>query len=325
MSDLAGYAPLDIERDTLAAEARFGLVGTRVEASWGSAFARHPPTRAGEIATVMLHGASGSATGWTPLLETARRHGCPILEPVLIDLPGWGDGHLTASATGVTADQISDLVRAVIDQLGYRKCRLVGHSMGGLIALHLASVAPELVTRVGVVSPTSFAIIRSVEHPVREFRSVPAFTMLWRVMAALRVLGGTGRALVRGAGALGLMRVVFAPLFAHGFRMPASVVLATVDGIDPHAFLTAAEVVRGYDARALWSKISCPVDAVAGDRDVFVGADDLAELQRTIPQALVTVVPECGHFGLVEWPLRVLTGLGFTCAAIEHRPHGHDT
>ena len=317
MPDHGSYAPIGIERDTGRAESHFGLVGSRVTAPWGSAYARHLPIRRGDVATVFLHGASGSWTGWTPLLEAAGRQNIPLPEPVLIDLPGWGDGVLRASVLRLTIHDICTLVGAVLDRLGYTRWHLVGHSMGGLIALHLAATSPERVVAVGVVSGTSFSVIQSVEHPLRQFWSVPAFTMLWRVMGVLRSLGAVGRSMLRAATALGIMRVVFAPLFRHGFRVPRSVVLATVDGIDPHAFLAAAEVVRGYDAATLWTNITCPVNALSGDRDVFVGAHDLEELAQTVRHAVISVIAECGHFALIEWPHHTLVALGFTSVTEE--------
>ncbi len=316
------YAPLDIIRDTVTAEDRFDLIGTRIEHDWGSAYARHRRLQRSDTATVFLHGASGCWTGFTPLLETAELAGIDILDPVLIDLPGWGDGKLSPStnaagspasgiANAVSIDKIADLVLSTLDALGFARARVVGHSMGGLIALHLAATAPERITAVDLISPTSFAIIDSVDHPIRRFLVVPAFTMLWKVMAVLRALGGAGRMLVNTATRVGLMRVIFAPLFRHGERMRESVILATVDGIDPRAFLMAADVVRSYDAVTLWSRIRCPVSVVAGDHDVFVGENDLAQLQRTLPRARITTIAECGHFALVEWPGRTLASLGF--------------
>lgn len=311
MSAQRGYAPLDIIRDSELAEARFDLVGTRVEVGWGSAYARHRHIRESDVATVFLHGASGCWTGFTPLLQTARDEGIRIPDPVLIDLPGWGDGVLAEATVGITIDQIVSLVLTVLDTLGYARAQVVGHSMGGLIALHLAATEPARVTSVGIVSATSFAIIESVEHPFRAITLVPAFSMLWKVMGALGALRSAGVALLAAATRIGLMRVIFGPLFRHGRRVPDSVILATVDGIDPRAFLTAAEVVRGYGATEIWSRIRCPVRAIAGDHDVFVGDDDLATLQRVVPQARITIIGECGHFALVEWPDRTLSGLGF--------------
>lgn len=305
-----GYAPLRLETEAAA----LGLSTSTVRSEFGSCVARHPPIRTSTRATIFLHGAAGSWTTWTPLLQTAAAHGIDLGDTVLLDLPGWGDAQLseyTVQDSERTMLAIGSLVKDTAEHLGYTEWDLVGHSLGGFVALHMATLWPECVLSVGMVSGTTFAVIRSVEHPFTRFGELPGFTMLWRLMQLLAILGPAGRSFVRGVGAIGLLRPVTFPLFRHWMRVPPSQGAALAEDLRPRSFATAARAVRGYDADARWSTIQCPVRATKGDRDVFVTDEDHAHLGRLLPDSIRSVILDCGHFGAVERPAEVLVALGY--------------
>ncbi|MFT2706340.1 alpha/beta fold hydrolase [Clavibacter zhangzhiyongii] len=303
---LPGYSPLELEPDPRAS----GLVPGTTATPLGPVRHHHVGRRGSDTATVLLHGAAGSWTTWTPLIRTAREAGVPFTDVVAIDLPGWGGSPLDATDAEATVGAIADAVRAVVDGLGYARWRLVGHSMGGFIALHLAAGDPARAVSVELVSPTTYSVIRSVAHPVEEFRLIPGFTMMLGVMRTLRRLGRPGTALIRGVGRIRLLRAVALPLFAHGWRVRRSIVDAIATEARPRAFSLAAEVTRGYDADGLWARIACPVVAVRGDDDVFVSRDDLDLLARTVPTLRSAVIRDAGHFAHVERPAETLRALG---------------
>lgn len=301
------YSPHELITDA----ADLGLVSTTVASPLGTCVARHVARRTSTRATVFLHGAAGSWTTWTPLLQTAAGLGVDLGDVVLLDLPGWGDASLSSDRADQTVIAVCSLVKDIAEELGYTEWDLVGHSLGGFIALHMASIWPQCVLSVGIVSGTTFSTIRSVEHPVRNFAELPGFTMLWRVMQFLAAMGPAGPAVVRGFNAIGLLRPATFPLFRHWTKVPRSQVLALAQEVRPRSFASAAEVTRGYDAEGMWAAIECPVRAMRGDRDVFVTQSDLDELGRLLPSSVRTVVADCGHFGAVERPADVLVALGY--------------
>lgn len=299
----SAYAPHPLVDDPSA----FGLVSTRVENGLGSTVVRHRPVRDSTRATVLLHGAAGSWTTWTPVLLAARDAGTLLHEPVLFDLPGWGEGELTGTAQ--TIEAVCSLVEESLLQLGYTEWDLVGHSLGGFVALHLAALRPESVRSVVMVSGTTWSVIESVEHPVARFSALPGFVALWQVMRALTALGPAGAAFVRGLDRAHLLRAAVFPLFRHPFRVPGSVIDALAREVRPRSFTAAAAIAGGYPADALWAGIRCPVTALKGDRDVFVRDDDLARLSALLPHARTAVIADCGHFANVERPEAVLEHL----------------
>jgi pimeloyl-ACP methyl ester carboxylesterase len=304
---LEAYAPFELVSDA----ASLGLTVTTVSSPLGTCVARHPARRTSTRATLFLHGAAGSWTTWTALLQAADADRIDLGDIVIFDLPGWGDAQLAVGTVDDPVLAICSLVKDMAEELGYTEWDLVGHSLGGFIALHMASIWPQAVLSVGMVSGTTFSIIHSVEHPVRRFRELPGFTMLWRVMQFLDALGPAGPALVRGIGAIGLLRPATFPLFRHWRSIPRSQGRALAVEIRPRSFVTAASVTQGYDADTRWATIDCPVRAAMGDRDVFVTQEDLDHLGRLLPSSVRTVIPDCGHFGAVERPRAVLKALGF--------------
>ncbi|CAD5996454.1 alpha/beta fold hydrolase [Agreia sp. COWG] len=301
------YAP----RGLVADDRELGLTTSRVDTELGSVAVRHSPHRTSSIATLLLHGAAGSWTTWTPMLATAVAEGHPLGDIVAIDLPGWGDSPGPDIRSRLTLDALADTVWQVVrGALGYERVDVVGHSLGGFIALHLAATRPDCVTAVRLVSSTSFAILESIEHPLRRFGEVPAFTMLLGVFRVLRTFGDRASGPVLLARRLGLLRVLMSPLFRHPARMPQSVIDALADEVRPDTFVRAAEETRGYATSRLWPTVRCPVWAVRGADDVFVPASDLADLIVVIPGIVLTEVPDCGHFAHIERPVGTLAALG---------------
>jgi pimeloyl-ACP methyl ester carboxylesterase len=308
------YAPYGLILDP----ARLGLERIDVTGSSdgsggsiGTAVAHYRRTARSPRATIFLHGAAGSWTTWTPLLQAADAAGVPINNPVLLDLPGWGDATLTADADSLTLEAVCAIVKQCAEELGYTEWDIVGHSMGGFIALHMASLWRESVLSVGIVSGTGRSIIRSVEHPLRHFGELPAFTLLWRAMVALAPAGEMASRILAGLRRIGMLRLAVSPLFRHTRRIDTSVINALGAELKPRPFALAATLVRGYNPQSRWGRIHCSVRALNGDRDVFSTADDLAELGAAIDGSVLTVIDDCGHFAAVERPHEVLVALGY--------------
>ncbi len=98
-------------------------------------------------AVVFLPGLGGAASeGYVGL----ARH--PLLAPhgaLLVDLMGFGYADRPESF-GYTMEEHADSVAALLDHLGLRGCHVMGHSMGGSVAILLAARRPELVAALAV-------------------------------------------------------------------------------------------------------------------------------------------------------------------------------
>ncbi|WP_374945329.1 alpha/beta fold hydrolase [Agreia sp.] len=301
------YAPYGLDDDPASS----GLVPMTIDTELGPVRVHRTSTRTGPIATLLLHGAAGSWTTWTPLIESARAAGEPLADVVAIDLPGWGASPGPAIRSRLTLDALADVVWQIVHtHLGYERADITGHSLGAFIALHLAATRPQQVVAVRLVSATTFSVLASVEHPVRSFSAIPGFTLLLAVFRLLRMGGDRGIRAVRAVRLAGLLRLAVSPLFRHPLRMPRSVVDALADEVRPDSFVRAAEATRGYGPLQRWAGIHCDVWAIRGDADSFVPSADLTGLLRVIPRATLAEIGDCGHFAHIERPRESLEALG---------------
>lgn len=260
----------------------------------------------GGVATILLHGAAGSWTTWTPLLRTAARSGAPLADVIALDLPGWGES--TASTSHVDVAQLGDTVREVAQALGYRRWILVGHSLGGYLALDIAARLPTSTAAVLMISPSGAAVVDAIRRPLRGGAALPGFAGMLLIMRLLAALGPAARRLTRAIHAGGLLRALSAPLFADAGHIHHTVIDALAHEVRPRSFVDAARAAARYDESA-WRAIACPVRAVYGERDVFAAPSDRTEFARLIPDFEAVTLAGAGHFAAVERPASVLATL----------------
>src|SRR3981081_4636293 len=96
-------------------------------------------------AIVLLHGAGFDHTTWALHSRWFAHHGFGVLAP---DLPGHGR---SGGAPLPTIAGMADWIAALLDTAGAPKARLVGHSMGSLIALETAARHPAKVAGLSLI------------------------------------------------------------------------------------------------------------------------------------------------------------------------------
>ena len=109
---------------------------------------RHTPVGPGAEPAVYVHGLGGSSTNWTDVMHLLS----PRLAGTAVDLPGFG---LSPPPYGDRYG-IDDHVGAVVAYLrasGGHPVHLVGHSLGGTVALRLAAENPRLVRTLTLLAP----------------------------------------------------------------------------------------------------------------------------------------------------------------------------
>lgn len=95
---------------------------------------------------VLLHGFLQSLDVWSSYVLTYMHR----LRVLTIDLPG--HGHSSLPAGGVTVETMAKQVKAVLDHAGVDQCVMVGHSMGGYVALAFADLYPYSLRGLGLVA-----------------------------------------------------------------------------------------------------------------------------------------------------------------------------
>lgn len=214
---------------------------------------------------VLLHGAStDAATQFADLLPVARQ-GFRVHAP---DARGHG-GTRWDVRDGFATDDLAADVLAFADALGLATFHLLGYSMGGMTALHVAVRAPERLRSLVVVSATPerqprLAVVRALLDPAAIERSDPR----WAAALAKR------HDPIQGDGAWRRL-------------LPA-----IVADVEDQRLLTPAEL------RA----VAVPTLVVVGDRDPFAPVEQAHALSRQVRDGRLLVLPGVGHEALAEAP-----------------------
>ena len=111
----------------------------------------HYATAGNGAPLLILHGLFGSSKNWQSFM---RRFG-QNFEVFSVDLRNHGQSfHSEIMSYAVMADDVARL----IEQLGLHECRILGHSMGGKVAMTLAIQRPELLSRMIVadIAPVAY-------------------------------------------------------------------------------------------------------------------------------------------------------------------------
>lgn len=99
----------------------------------------------GELpAHVYLAGLGGS--GWPTYMNTIRQPGLSHVRSIIVDVLGSGFSDRPESFD-YSLESHADTIAALLDHLGLTGCAVIGHSMGGSVAITLATSRPDLVSR----------------------------------------------------------------------------------------------------------------------------------------------------------------------------------
>lgn len=250
------------------AEVTAGGIRFHVQRLPAHPLAESPDQPAASRTVVFVHGLGidNMSSFYYTLANPAARAGADV---ILYDLRGHGNSERPPTGYSVESS-VRDLT-ALLDALGVdQPVHLVGNSFGGTIALAMAMTHPELVASVMLIEPLiEAAIIGEEEWEAKMAR------MLAEGMRLRTVLGGRaqyGRKL-------------------HRFYASID---ALVNGTTLTTDLRGQRPFRGADLQS----VSCPVMAVYGDNSDII--DQGYRLKQLLPNCELTVVPDCGHFLIVE-------------------------
>ena len=247
--------------------------------------------RAGEDGppVVLIHGLGASAEIWSPNIG-ALAAGHRVFVP---DLPGFGRTAVPAGMDFSPA-AYSRFVRDFMTALGIGRAALVGHSLGGGVALRVILDEPGRVDR--LVLASSAGLGPDVSLPLR-IASLPFFDRLF-VKPPLPVFTRFLHRLVYDPAAIS---PEFARLYYDMFFQPGAVRAFT-------GILRAVVTIRGARPGILeplrkgLGTIAAPVLILWGRRDRILPVGQAIEAAGRIPGARLHIFERCGHMPNVEHP-----------------------
>ena len=238
--------------------------------SAGLHYFSHNPENNKSIPIILIHGAGQNHLSWPPGIRRM-----PDERVLAVDLPGHG------KSKGLGRNSIpayAESMASFLDELGMKKVVVVGHSMGGGIALQFALDHPDKVSGLGLVAagprlPVSKALIEELSLPAT------------RSQAHKHIIEWS-------YGSLAGEEIKELALRNLGETRPP-VLSGDLDACD--AFNVVDRLVE----------INVPTLVVCGSEDKMTPLHFSMKLSADIPGAAMQIIESAGHMVMVEQPARV--------------------
>ncbi|MDP4098084.1 alpha/beta fold hydrolase [Paenibacillus sp. P96] len=230
----------------------------------------------GDKVIVLLHGFCGSSSYWDDVI--------PLLSPhyrcIVPDLRGHGQSDAPKGAYSM--EDMADDVLKLLEELGIPKVVLLGHSMGGYIALSAVQRHPERFS--------AFGLIHSTAHADTE----EAKEKRLKAVSTIETAGIT-------AFVDGLVPGLFAPQHLDSMADKVNKTRGIGYTTPPQGAAGAALAMRGRpDRRDVLTAAPLPVLLVAGENDQVI------PIERTFtadqPNIQRSIISGAGHMSMMEAP-----------------------
>jgi pimeloyl-ACP methyl ester carboxylesterase len=223
---------------------------------------------------LLIQGVGVHGAGWRPQVAAlAPRYSC-------LSFDNRGMGMSQPVGGPITVEQMAEDARALLDAEGWSAAHVIGHSLGGLVALHLALTFRERVRSLALLC--TFAGGRDAAPPTPR--------MVW---TGLRTRIGTRRmrrraflelVLPPGATAGDELAAQLAPLFGHDLADQPPVVGAQLSAL------------RAYDATSRLGELAgLPTLVVSAAHDPIAPPQSGRKLAAGIPGACLVELAEASH------------------------------
>lgn len=252
-------------------------------------------------AILLIHGIGDSSATWCDLIpHLAQKH--TVIAP---DLLGHGSSDKPRADYSVAA--YANGMRDLLAVLGIGRVTVVGHSLGGAVAMQFVYQFPHLVDR--LVLTSSSGVTKDI-HPLLRVLSMP---MINESLRFLRLPGGRPVAKVAGNVAIGL----------HGATLRPSAVLdetpdimRMVGDLDDRtaylAFLKTLRAVVDWRGQVITLLDRCyltndiPTQIIWGARDSVFPVSHAHIAHAAMPGSRVEIFAGAGHYPFHSDPLRYL-------------------
>jgi pimeloyl-ACP methyl ester carboxylesterase len=247
---------------------------------------------------VLVHGLGGR---WQHWLESIPRMAADA-RVLALDLPGFGASEPPAG--GASLDGFADAAAELARSLGLRRVVLVGHSLGGPVAVRFAARHPELAAGIALVAGAvyQFSALLGLREVPRFARERPRETLAIAAEVATAGLPAPGavRRLIVETPAL--RRMLLAPYVLDPSALPGDTVALIVDGAGARGVMPTVRAIGRSDPTAGLELVRCPILALAGEHDRISPPPDTETFQREAPHARIVMLEGCGHMLMLERP-----------------------
>jgi esterase len=235
---------------------------------------------------VILHGLLGAARNWTSIAkELGASH-----RVFALDLRNHGRSPWAAT---MSFDEMADDVAAFIERHSLGAVTLIGHSLGGKVAMRLALTRPELIERMVVVDVAPVAYAHTFGPFTEAMRQVDLAGVQRRGDADLQLCDAVPDAVLRNF----LLQNLVKTDAGFGWRVNLEALAANMDEL------------LGFPSPAADMAYGGPTLFIAGSRSQYVQPEHRPLIERLFPDAEQVVIAGAGHWPHVERPAEFLAAV----------------
>ena len=229
---------------------------------------------------VLLHGFGEDSSIFNNQVE-ALKDICEVFVP---DLPGSGTSGLLTKGAGsnVTLTDYADWLHALLQHLKLQQVIVLGHSMGGYIALAYAEKYGHNLKGFGLLHSTAFA--DSEEKKDTRLKAIK---------------------IIEAYGSYSFLKSTIPNLFAAGFKQQHPNVVS--DLIEKGSSFSPMALVQYYqmmidrpDRTHVLKELTIPVLFIVGTEDIAAPMDDLMKQVHLPALCYVHILQAVGHMGMLE-------------------------
>ncbi len=253
----------------------------------------------GPTLILLLHGSFLSVRSWRHVTAELAKHATVVA----IDRPLCGKTSRPVPKTGgaalYSAEAQSDLVAALIEQLGFERAIVIGHSTGGTVSVLTALRQPQRVQALVLVGAMVYSAYATSKLPPPMLKMMtaakPLFARLMRVMI--------GAFYTKALRALWHRQELLTDADIAAYR--ADFMAEAWDRAFLESFLATKPL--GLDAQV--PGLTLPTLVITGAHDRAVKPEESERLAAAVPNAQLVVIPDCGHIPHEEAPAAFLAAV----------------
>ncbi len=244
---------------------------------WGSS--------AGASPVIFIHGWAGSSQDWQTLLPQLA----PTYPGLVYDAAGFGKSQFTTPQTDYSLDRYVDDLKILLDQLGYERVRLVGHSWGGVVGMAFAARYPAQVENLCAIGTAYF----DPDNPLHQIFKWVSYLIGWLVVLLKKPLSRSAR----------LRRWSVRRYFKQQ-PDPATLEKLMQEVLQSDNQAIIKTLLTGYEVKfkAICPAIQCPTLYLGCRQDLIAPLAYVKAFVPLTPQARYYLIEECGHFPMLEKP-----------------------
>jgi pimeloyl-ACP methyl ester carboxylesterase len=223
---------------------------------------------------IFIHGSGESGSVWQPLMRLL-----PELDALAYDLPGHGARVAEPGPERMSVGDYAEDVYRTLTARGIDGGVVVGHSLGGAVALRLALDHPDFARRIALVGSGA------------RLRVAPSS------LEAAREAGPAGSPALTELG------------FTDEHAQQARDLFAARPPTAPGILYRDLAACDAFDVMPELARIAQPTLLIVGESDRMTPVKYSAFLRDRLPGAQMVVIPNAGHYVQVEQPERVAAAL----------------